>query len=111
MAEYIDALPSGSYVAISHFLDPENEYTAIAKRLEQIFVHSPLGSGWFRLRAEILELFNGLELVEPGLARCVDWWPDGHGSRSWSQRSTASSGASAANPEPRFTLTWTTATS
>lgn len=77
MAEYIDALPSGSYVAISHFLDPENEYTAIAKRLEQIFVHSPLGSGWFRPRAEILELFNGLELVEPGLARCVDWWPDG----------------------------------
>jgi hypothetical protein len=23
MAEYIDALPSGSYVAISHFCDPE----------------------------------------------------------------------------------------
>jgi SAM-dependent methyltransferase len=77
MAEYIDALPSGSYVAISHFLDPENEYTGLAKRLEQIFVHSPLGSGWFRPRAEILPLFGGLELVEPGLIRCVDWWPDG----------------------------------
>lgn len=77
MAEYIDALPSGSYVAISHFLDPENEYTEVAKRLEHIFVHSPLGSGWFRPRGEILNLFTGLEILEPGLVRCVDWWPDG----------------------------------
>jgi hypothetical protein len=77
MAEYIDALPSGSYVAISHFLDPENEHTALAKRLQQIFVNSPLGSGWFRPRAEIMAMLAGLELVEPGLTRCVDWWPDG----------------------------------
>ncbi len=77
MAEYIDALPSGSYVAISHFLDPENEHTALAKRLQQVFVNSPLGSGWFRPRAEIMAMFAGLELVEPGLTRCVDWWPDG----------------------------------
>lgn len=77
MQEYIDALPSGSYVAFSHFLDPENEYTEVAKRMEHIFVHSPLGSGWFRTRDEILAMFPGLELVDPGLARCVDWWPDG----------------------------------
>ncbi|MGH3975691.1 MAG: SAM-dependent methyltransferase [Pseudonocardiaceae bacterium] len=77
MQEYIEALPSGSYVALSHFLDPENEYTEIAKRLEQVFVHSPLGSGRFRTRAEILNMLSGLELVEPGLTRCVDWWPDG----------------------------------
>jgi SAM-dependent methyltransferase len=77
MAEYIDALPSGSYVALSHFLDPENEYSEVAKRLEQVFVHSPLGSGWFRTRAEIESMLAGLELVEPGLTLCVDWWPDG----------------------------------
>jgi SAM-dependent methyltransferase len=77
MAEYIDALPSGSYVAISHFLDPEDEHTALAQRLQQIFVNSPLGSGWFRPRGEIMAMFAGLELVEPGLTRCVDWWPDG----------------------------------
>jgi SAM-dependent methyltransferase len=77
MAEYIDALPSGSYVAISHFLDPENEYTELARRLEQIFLHSPMGSGRFRTRTEIEAMLPGLELVEPGLVRCVDWWPDG----------------------------------
>lgn len=77
MAEYIDALPSGSYVAFSHFCDPENEYTEVAKRLEQTFVNSPLGSGWFRTRAEIAAMLPGLDLVDPGLTRCVDWWPDG----------------------------------
>jgi S-adenosyl methyltransferase len=77
MAAYIDALPSGSYVALSHFFDPENEYTTLARRLEQNLAHGPLGSGWFRSRAEIEDMLPGLKLVDPGLVRCVDWWPDG----------------------------------
>ena len=78
MAEYIDALPSGSYVAISHFFDPETpELSNFARKLEQVFLHSPMGSGWFRTRAEIEGMFPGLELVEPGLVLCADWWPDG----------------------------------
>lgn len=79
MAEYVDALPSGSYVAISHFCDPETrELTELARKLEQVFVRSPLAtSGVFRTRAEIEGMFPGLELLEPGLIRCADWWPDG----------------------------------
>jgi SAM-dependent methyltransferase len=80
MAEYIEALPSGSYVAISHFCDPEttSELSELARKMEQVFLHSPLGSsGTFRTRAEIEGMFPGLELVEPGLIRCADWWPDG----------------------------------
>ncbi|MDQ3152376.1 MAG: SAM-dependent methyltransferase [Actinomycetota bacterium] len=77
MREYVDALPSGSYVALSHFLDPENEDSALVRRLEDAFVHSSLGSGWFRTRAEILSMFPGLEMIEPGLTLCADWWPDG----------------------------------
>ncbi|MGH3721046.1 MAG: SAM-dependent methyltransferase [Pseudonocardiaceae bacterium] len=78
MAEYIDALPSGSYVAISHFLDPETpELSELARRVERAFLHSPMGSGVFRTRAEIAGMFPGLELVEPGLVRCADWWSDG----------------------------------
>jgi hypothetical protein len=79
MAEYIDALPSGSYVAISHFCDPEttSELSTLARKMEQVFLHSPMGSGRFRTRAEIEGMFPGLELIEPGLVRCADWWPDG----------------------------------
>lgn len=77
MREFIDALPSGSFVAISHFLDPQDEHSAVARRMEDVFLHSPMGSGTFRTHDELLELFAGLEFVEPGLVRCADWWPDG----------------------------------
>ncbi|ASR39001.1 hypothetical protein BAY61_05765 [Prauserella marina] len=84
MREYVDALPSGSYVVFSHFLDPEvPELTAIAKRIEDILVHGPMGAGRFRTRAEIAGMLEGLELVkpnavsEPGLVVCDEWWPDG----------------------------------
>ncbi|WP_051450803.1 SAM-dependent methyltransferase [Actinospica robiniae] len=77
MREYIEALPSGSFVVLSHFFDPENEYSSTARDAEQAFLHSPMGSGTFRTQAQLLELFAGLELVEPGLVRCADWWPDG----------------------------------
>jgi S-adenosyl methyltransferase len=78
MAEYIDALPSGSYVAISHFIDPEtSELSDFARRLEQAFQRSPMGRGIFRTRSEIEGMLAGLELLDPGLVLCADWWPDG----------------------------------
>jgi hypothetical protein len=78
MKEYIDALPSGSYVALSHFLDPEtDEFSPLARKMEEIFIHSPMGSGSFRTRAQILSMMEGLELVDPGLVLCAEWWPDG----------------------------------
>lgn len=85
MAEYIDALPSGSYVAISHFSDRETtpELSELAQRLEQVFLHSPTGSGVFRTRAEIAGMLPGLELVDPGLIPCADWL------EGWSGNTTA----------------------
>ncbi|MGI9001866.1 MAG: SAM-dependent methyltransferase [Pseudonocardia sp.] len=78
MQGYIDALPSGSYVALSHFFDPETtEDSKLARRMEEIFLHSPMGSGWFRTRAAIESMFPGLDMVEPGIVLCADWWPDG----------------------------------
>ena len=77
MHEYIEALASGSYVGISHFSDPEDELSALARKMEDVFLHSPMGSGTFRTHAELEKLFDGLELVRPGLTLCADWWPDG----------------------------------
>src|SRR5919107_1224404 len=57
MQEYVDALPSGSYVALSHFYDPEtDEYSPLARRLEEVFLHSPMGSGSFRTKDQIMSM-------------------------------------------------------
>ncbi len=78
MREYVDGLASGSYVVVSHFFDPQDsEHSPLARKLEDAFLHSPMGTGRFRSRAEIESMFPGLEMVRPGLVRCVDWWPDG----------------------------------
>jgi SAM-dependent methyltransferase len=78
MAEYVDALPAGSYVVLSHFFDPQTpEFSPLARKMEEIFLHSPMGSGVFRTAEQIGSMLPGLELVEPGLVLCADWWPDG----------------------------------
>jgi SAM-dependent methyltransferase len=76
--KYIDALVPGSYVVISHFLDPETpEHAKTARALEERFTHSPMGSGLFRTHEQIEAMFNDLEMVTPGLVLCDEWWPDG----------------------------------
>ena len=78
MQKYVDAVVPGSYTVIAHFFDPETpEHSEIARMMEEKFVHSPMGSGVFRTRKQLLELFPGQELVPPGLVLCDDWWPDG----------------------------------
>jgi hypothetical protein len=84
MQQYIDAIPSGSYVVFSHFYDPEvPELTALAKRIEDVLVNGPMGAGRFRTREEIVAMLPGLEIVkpnavtEPSLVACYEWWPDG----------------------------------
>lgn len=77
MQEYVEALPSGSYVAVSHFFDPEDEDSELSRKLEHVFTNSPLGTGLFRTRTRIEDMFPGLDMVEPGLVLCADWWPDG----------------------------------
>jgi hypothetical protein len=85
MGEYIDALASGSYVVLSHFMDPETpELTPVAMRIEDVLVNGSMGAGRFRTRAQIEAMLPGLELMSPnqqtpigGLAVCDEWWPDG----------------------------------
>ena len=84
MREYTEALPSGSFVVIAHFFDPETPgLSELARKMEELFMHSPMGSGRFRTAKEILAFVDGLELMPPGpgqepaLALCDLWWPDG----------------------------------
>jgi SAM-dependent methyltransferase len=79
MAEYIDALPSGSFVGFSHFWNPDDggEASAVAHRFETSFRTSSMGTGRFRTRVEIEAMLAGLELLEPGLVELDRWRPDG----------------------------------
>jgi hypothetical protein len=73
-----DALPAGSYLAISHFCNVADEYPDEAERTaatERIF-NETLGTGRWRQRSEILSYFGDLELLEPGLVPIQDWRPE-----------------------------------
>jgi len=72
--QLMDAVPPGSYLAISH---PANDINSpgvrrLASRLNELM---PVKLR-FRSRAEVAALFDGLELVEPGLVRAPEWRPD-----------------------------------
>jgi hypothetical protein len=79
MRQYIDALPSGSYVAITHFWNPNDgsEADKMAKELERRFTKLGLGSGWYRTTEQIEALFGDLEILPPGVVELDDWWPSG----------------------------------
>jgi hypothetical protein len=105
MQEYIDALPSGSFVAISHFLDPQTPgHSELARRMEDVFIHSPMGSGMFRTKEQLLEFVPGLEIIPPGPGREPDielsdlWWPDGPRLRPLSQVEECSAAVVARKP-------------
>jgi hypothetical protein len=66
------ALPSGSYIFIHHLLDSGDP--AIAD-VQETF-RNGLGRGQFRTWPQIRSLFNGLELVEPGLVLVPEWRPE-----------------------------------
>ncbi|RKT56992.1 SAM-dependent methyltransferase [Saccharothrix australiensis] len=77
VARYRDALPPGSYLAISHgslegvpedALDDSERVQAIYRRTD-----SPLA---LRPRDEIAAFFAGLTVVEPGVVSLPEWRPD-----------------------------------
>lgn len=77
MRTYVDALPSGSYVALSHFYDPGGALGEKVRGIRRAMLEAGLDADHFRTREQIEALFPGVELIEPGLAVLQDWWPDG----------------------------------
>jgi len=77
-AAYLDRLPSGSFVAISHVCNPRDgsEAAQLATAFEDK-LHESFPSLRFRTPVEITSLFGGLDLVDPGLVRLFDWFPPG----------------------------------
>ncbi|SFP76893.1 O-Methyltransferase involved in polyketide biosynthesis [Amycolatopsis arida] len=78
LAGYVDALAPGSYVVLTHQFDPGDggPRGKLAAQLRQVYAET-VGDSVFRSRADIESFFDGLDLVEPGLAYLHEWWPDG----------------------------------
>jgi len=79
-AQLMDAVPSGSYLALTHAtLDPSlgGEATAEANAEAQKYWNEnaavPITP---RTREQILRFFDGMELVEPGLVSMSRWRPE-----------------------------------
>jgi S-adenosyl methyltransferase len=73
LARYFDALPSGSLVALSHL-------TADGKPAEMAAVEEAMKNSrdpmYFRSHAAFASMFEGLELVEPGVVSAPHWRPE-----------------------------------
>jgi len=72
----VDAVPSGSYLAVSH---PASDGGALAKVASQAtaryneLVATPMTR---RSREQLARFFDGLEIIEPGLVAMSEWRPD-----------------------------------
>lgn len=69
---YLDAVPSGSHLFVTHFCASSRE----ARDAEKQYL-AMLGTGRFRTVEEITAYFDGLELLEPGVVPLPLWRPDG----------------------------------
>lgn len=68
----LDALPAGSYLAISHGTD---DFAPDAARTVARDFRSAGAQTTSRSRAEVVRFFDGLEIVEPGLQVVQRWRP------------------------------------
>ena len=73
MAEIMNAVPEGSYLAISHpasDIEPD-KVTDLQARVNKLSYQQYTG----RSHAQVMRFFTGLELVEPGLVQVHQWRP------------------------------------
>ncbi len=68
----LDALPSGSLLALSH---PGSDVDADAPEAARRFNDRAAEQVTLRSRDEVMRFFDGLDMVEPGLVQVQDWRP------------------------------------
>jgi hypothetical protein len=73
VARLMEAVPSGSWLALSH--PARDVHPRQVTEAESRFNQLAPAKATLRTRAEILRLFDGLELLEPGLVQVHQWRP------------------------------------
>jgi hypothetical protein len=79
VARYRDRLAPGSYLALSHITD-DGHAAGLTEAVQ--FYQNTQDPMYLRSHEEVLRLFAGFELVEPGLVRCPSWRPSAPGDMS-----------------------------
>jgi hypothetical protein len=76
MRKYVAALPSGSYLALTHACNP-GDGSPLALMASELIekVKTTFPTLRFRTVEEISSLFAGAEILPPGLVTTVDWHP------------------------------------
>lgn len=74
VAAFRDTLPDGSWLAMSHATNQDRPDTAAA--VSQLYRSRSTSAVTARSHAEILDLFAGFDLAEPGLVHAPLWRPD-----------------------------------
>ncbi|MFC6082904.1 SAM-dependent methyltransferase [Sphaerisporangium aureirubrum] len=77
-ARFRDILPSGSYLAVSHFFNPGEAHPEVSKQVleSERICNEKLGTGRWRTQDEIQAYFGDFEMVDPGLVPLSEWRPD-----------------------------------
>ncbi|GAA3880696.1 SAM-dependent methyltransferase [Saccharothrix violaceirubra] len=75
VASYRDALPDGSYLALSHAGYEPGEWNPAWNEARNTY-NRGVSEMTYRPRQEVEALMTGLDLVEPGVARLPLWRPD-----------------------------------
>jgi SAM-dependent methyltransferase len=73
-AQFGEALASGSYLSVTHGVQVK-EWLEDAADVQRLYRRSP-SVPHSRTREQILDLFTGLDVVDPGLVPANDWHPD-----------------------------------
>ena len=74
VARLVSAIPSGSYLAISHAasdISPE----AMAEMIRRMNEHLAEGNHVGRTRAVVASFFDGLDVLDPGVVKVTEWRP------------------------------------
>ncbi|MGZ0149024.1 SAM-dependent methyltransferase [Kribbella sp. WER1] len=72
--QYVEALPPGSFLAITHACKPGDggAVDALVTELQEKIKHA-FPTLAFRSVEQISSLFGGMEILDPGVVRLVDW--------------------------------------
>jgi hypothetical protein len=77
VSRLMEAVPSGSYLAVSHAMSADLTAGQMAG-IGSVYAETNAGGVTQRSAEHIARFFGGLELVEPGLTQISAWRPDPH---------------------------------